>query len=119
MMHVYSADRALPLVGRVADILDDPPADPMTPEWLAVPSDGMRRWLTLELARYLGAGGPGRGDGVVANIVRAYPSTLRSCVLSADRADPDRDPWAIERLVWSVLAATEGWSVDLPNPSFP
>ena len=59
MIHLYSADRALPLVGRVADILEEPPADPMTPEWLAVPSDGMRRWLMLELARHLGAGGPG------------------------------------------------------------
>ena len=79
----------------------------MTPEWMAVPSDGMRRWLTLELARHLGAGGPGQGDGVAANVVRAYPGTLRSCVLAADRADPDRDPWAIDRLVWSVLAVTE------------
>ena len=59
MIHLYSADRALPLAGRVAGILEEPPADPMTPEWLAVPSDGMRRWLMLELARRLGAGGPG------------------------------------------------------------
>ena len=104
MMHLYSADRALPLVGRVADILEDPPADPMTPEWLAVPSDGMRRWLMLELARRLGAAGPDDGDGVAANIVRAYPGTLRSSVLSADRGDPECDPWAIDRLVWPVLA---------------
>ena len=106
MIHLYSADRALPLAGRVADILEEPPADPMTPEWLAVPSDGMRRWLMLELARRLGAGGPGGGDGVAANIVRAYPGTLRSSVLTADRGDPECDPWAIHRLVWPVLAVT-------------
>ena len=105
-MRIYSADRALPLVGRVADVLGGPPADPMTPEWLAVPSDGMRRWLTLELARHLGASGPGRGDGVAANFVRAYPGTLRTCVLTAGRDDPDRDPWTIDRLVWPVLAVT-------------
>ena len=87
MIHLYSADRALPLAGRVADVLEEPPPDPMTPEWLAVPSDGMRRWLILELARRLGAGGPGGGDGVAANIVRAYPGTLRSSVLTADRGD--------------------------------
>src|ERR1700722_496336 len=112
MIHVYSADRALPLVGRVADILSDPPADPMTPEWLAAPSDGMRRWLMLELARHLGAGGPGRGDGVAANIVRAYPGTLRSMVLTADPGGPERDPWTIDRLVWPVLAVTSRAGVD-------
>ena len=105
-MRIYSADRALPLVGRVADVLSGPPADPMTPEWLAVPSDGMRRWLTLELARHLGASDPGGGDGVAANFVRAYPGTLGSCVLAAGRDDPDRDPWTIDRLVWPVLAVT-------------
>ncbi len=107
MMFLHSASRASSLVGRVADVLGEPPEDPMAPEWLAVPSDGMRRWLTLELARRLGAGGPERGDGVVANVVRAYPGTLRSSVLAADLADPDRDAWAIDRLVWSVLAATQ------------
>ena len=103
MMHIYSADRALPLVSRVADVLSHPPADPMTAEWLAVPSDGMRRWLSLELARHLGASGPGRGDGIAANFVRAYPGTLRSCVLTAGRDDPDQDLWTIDRLVWPVL----------------
>lgn len=107
MIYLHSASRAAGLVGRVADVLNDPLDDPMAPEWLAVPSDGMRRWLTLELARHLGAGGPGRGDGVVANVIRAYPGTLRNCVLSAELADPDRDPWAIDRLVWSVLTAIE------------
>ena len=112
MIRIYSADRALPLVGRVADVLSQPPADPMTPEWLAVPSDGMRRWLTLELARHLGAVGPDGGDGVAANFVRAYPGTLRSCVLAADRGDPECDPWAIDRLVWPVLAVTRRAAAD-------
>jgi exodeoxyribonuclease V gamma subunit len=43
---------------------------------------------------------------VAANFVRAYPGTLGSCVLAAGRDDPDRDPWTIDRLVWSVLAVT-------------
>ena len=112
MMRIYSADRALPLVGRVADVLNHPPADPMTPEWLAVPSDGMRRWLSLELARHLGASGPDRGDGIAANIVRAYPGTLRSCVLTAGLHDPDHDLWTIDRLVWPVLAVIRRAGVD-------
>src|SRR5664280_251 len=114
MMHLYSAGRARPLAARLAEVLGDRPSDPMTPEWLAVPSDGMRRWLTLALAGHLGASGPDATDGVAANIQRAYPGTLRSCVLAADRDDPapGSDPWGIERLVWSVLAVADGHADD-------
>jgi exodeoxyribonuclease V gamma subunit len=107
MMHRYSAGRASALAGRLAEVLAEPPPDPLTPEWLAVPSDGMRRWLTLELARRLGNAGPGSGDGVAANIIRAYPGTLRSTVLAAGRGEDDPDPWRIDRLVWSVLEAVD------------
>lgn len=107
MMHLYSADSAPPLAGRLAEVLSELPTDPMTPEWLAVPSDGMRRWLTLELARYLGASSSGSGDGIAANFIRAYPGTLRSSILNAERDDPRADPWSIDRLVWSVLAVAE------------
>ena len=111
MIHVYAAGGAEPLAARLAEVWAGPVCDPFTPEWLAVPSDGMRRWLTLELARHLGASGPG-GDGVVANVVRAYPGTLRSCVLTAARGGDRPDPWDIDRLVWSVLAALDGGGHD-------
>ena len=65
----------------------------------------MRRWLSLELARHLGASGPGSGDGIAANIVRAYPGDLRSAVLAMDRPQDLPDPWRIERMVWPVLEA--------------
>jgi len=107
MMHLYSAGRPEPLAARLAKVMADERLDPMTPEWLAVPSDGMRRWLTLELARHLGNSGPDRADGIAANIERAYPGTLRSLVLNAGRSDAKGDPWSIERLVWSVLAVAE------------
>lgn len=107
MMRLYSAGRARPLAGRLAEVLSTEPADPMSPEWLAVPSDGMRRWLMLELAGQLGSSGPDVTDGVAANIERAYPGTLRSCVLNAGNDGDGTDPWSIDRLVWSVLAAVE------------
>ncbi|HEX3980738.1 MAG TPA: exodeoxyribonuclease V subunit gamma [Acidimicrobiales bacterium] len=107
MMHLYAADRARPLAIRLAGVLAEPQEDALAPEWLAVPSDGMRRWLLLELARHLGASFPGSGDGIAANFVRAYPGSLRSHVLNVERADPTTDPWGIGRLVWSVLTVTE------------
>jgi hypothetical protein len=39
MMLRYSAGRASSPAGRLAEVLSEPPADPLTPEWLAVPSD--------------------------------------------------------------------------------
>lgn len=103
MMHLYVADRARSLAVRLAEVLAEPQEDALAPEWLAVPTDGMRRWLLLELARHLGASVPGGGDGIAANFVRAYPGSLRSHVLNVERSDPSADPWGIDRLVWSVL----------------
>ncbi len=105
MIHLYSAGSARPLAARLAEVLALVPEDPLTPEWLAVPSDGMRRWLTLELARHLGASAPGASDGIAANIVRAYPGDLRSAVLAMDRPEDQADPWRIERMVWPVMEA--------------
>src|ERR1700674_5039035 len=116
MMHLYSAGSARPLAATLARVLEAALPDPLTPEWVAVPSDGMRRWLSLELARHLGASGPGAGDGIAANIVRAYPGDLRSAVLAIDRPVDQADPWRIERMVWPVLEAIADADADaLPN----
>jgi exodeoxyribonuclease V gamma subunit len=109
-MNLYSAEQAAPLARRLAEVLIADPLDPMRAEWMAVPSDGMRRWLLLELARYLGASGPGFGDGVAANFDRAYPGSLRNLVFDADagrnsEGEPSGrlDPWHIDRMVWALL----------------
>jgi len=116
MIHLYSAGSARPLAAALAGVLETALPDPLTPEWVAVPSDGMRRWLSLELARHLGASAPGAGDGIAANIVRAYPGDLRSAVLAIDRPVDQADPWRIERMVWPVLEAIADADADaLPN----
>ena len=106
-MHLYSAERAEDLATRLAGVLGDIPDDPFAPEWIAVPTEGMRRWLLLELARHLGTSGPDGGDGVAANIVRAFPGTLRTAVLNAVRPDGAPDDWEIDRMVWSLLTVFE------------
>jgi len=117
VVHLYSADRAEPLAARLAEVLLDDPGDPMQSEWLAVPTEGMRRWLALELARYLGATAAGSGDGVAANLTRAFPGTLRNLVLDpADDGAPD--PWHIDRMVWSLLALFEQLGDDGAEPDF-
>lgn len=120
VLHVHAADRAEPLAERLARVVATAPADPMAPEWIATPGAGMRAWLWLALARHLGAGtGTGRVDGVAANLTSAFPGTLRTKVLEAGRAGED-DPWAVERLVWTVLAVLlDGYDPDQVDRSDP
>lgn len=87
----------------LAEVLAEPPADPMSPEWVAVPTAGMRRWLALELARSLGASAPGAGDGVAANIQFTFPGALRQVVLEAGSDQGTADPWQVDCLAWAVL----------------
>jgi exodeoxyribonuclease V gamma subunit len=125
-LHLYSSDRAEALVSKLVEVLVDDPLDPMEAEWLAVPSDGMRRWVTLELARHLGASGSGTDDGVAANFRRAYPGSLRNVALDAQSAGPstsavpaDRtDPWHIDRMVWPLLAVFDDLAADGGMPEF-
>ncbi len=99
---MVASERIEPLVTDLASRLVADPLDPMTPEWIAVGSDGLQRWLQLELAKHLGAQN-GRSDGVAANITFAYPGTLRTAVLLAGTERPEFDPWLIDQLVWSVM----------------
>jgi exodeoxyribonuclease V gamma subunit len=102
VLHLSTAGHAGPLAAALAEVLAAAPEDPMTPEWVAVPTMGMRRWLALELARCLGASGPGAVDGVAANIEFSSPGQLRQALLEAGRTG-DPDPWHVDSLVWAVL----------------
>ena len=57
MLEIHTADRAEALADLLVGVLALPPADPFAPDWVAVPSIGMRRWLSQRLARRLGATG--------------------------------------------------------------
>ena len=92
-----------PLAAVLAEVLASPLDDPMSPEWVAVPTAGMRRWLALELARSLGASAPGVGDGIAANIEFTFPGALRQAVLAGQSAKGVADPWQVDCLVWVVL----------------
>jgi exodeoxyribonuclease V gamma subunit len=122
-LHLSASGRADVLVSRLAEVLLADPLDPMEAEWLAVPSDGLRRWVSLELARHLGATTPGAGDGIAANFRRAYPGTLRNLVLDAASAESggsadDADPWHIDRMVWPLLAVFDDLAADGGMPEF-
>lgn len=103
MLRIFTADAVEPLADRLVATLAEPLDDPMAPEWIAVPTAGMQRWLALRLARSLGASPDRAGDGVAANITFAFPGALRHHILSAGAAGPKTDPWHVDHLVWAVL----------------
>lgn len=115
MLNLYAADRIEPLARHLAEVYAVPPDDPLAPEWLAIPSAGMERWLSLELARHLGATTPHTTDGVAANIEFHFPDSLRQCVLQAGRDPMAPDPWQVERLTWTVLRNAQDRPGDLPR----
>ncbi len=103
MLEVISAGRLEPLVEELATVLRDAPDDPFCAEWVAVPTVGIRRWLTGRLARRLGAV---RGRGVVANVAMPLPSELRRRILAADPSH-DVDRWQVDRLAFAVVDALD------------
>ncbi|MEX1178248.1 MAG: exodeoxyribonuclease V subunit gamma [Nitriliruptor sp.] len=103
MLHVHHADRADALVGALASVLRQPPADAFAPEVVAVHSRGIERWIAQRLSHHLGTS-PDRGDGVAANVRFPFPGALvGDAVARATGTDPQRDPWRPERLVWPLL----------------
>ncbi|MBD0293420.1 MAG: exodeoxyribonuclease V subunit gamma [Jiangellaceae bacterium] len=103
MLHVHRSERADRLVDGLAEVLREPPADPFTPEIVAVPAKGVERWITQRLSHVLGTS-PDGSDGVCANVRFPHPSALVTEVLGrAVGVDPADDPWHPDRLVWLLL----------------
>jgi exodeoxyribonuclease V gamma subunit len=107
VLHVHRSERADGLAGALAFLLTEPLGDPFAPEVVSVPTRGMERWLTQRLSCHLGAG-PGRSDGVCANV--AFPSPHRlvgEVIATASGVDPQTDPWLPERSAWPLLEVVE------------
>ena len=106
VLEVVTDSRLDNLAASLASRVTEPLADVMAPEWIAVPSAGLQRWLTLELSRRLGTSGSGRHDGVAGNLDLFFPGTLHHRVLGPE-ANGDSgvtpDPWDVERMAWVVL----------------
>ena len=108
-LHLHRSERADPLVHALAEVLREPLADPFAAEVVSVPARGVERWLVQQLSHHFGTGdgsgdGPDRRDGVCANVEFPFPSVLVADALAAaSDADPATDPWAGDRLVWTLI----------------
>jgi len=102
---------SISFVHSLGDVIDSAarflsrPGDLFVPQRIVVPTAGAKAWLVAELAQRLGANkttnGSFGGDGIVANVAFSYPGTISS-LISADTRPPD-DPWAVERLAFTIL----------------
>ncbi|MFG1795180.1 exodeoxyribonuclease V subunit gamma [Nocardia sp. NPDC049149] len=102
-LHIHRAERADVLADALAELLATPLPDPFAAEVVAVPAKGVERWLTQRLSSVLGVSGA-NADGVAANIQFPSPAALVSTALAAASGVlPEDDPWASERVVWTLL----------------
>jgi exodeoxyribonuclease V gamma subunit len=107
VLHVHRAERADGLVDALRALLADPLPDPFAPEVVSVPTRGMERWLAQRMSDRLGAG-PGRADGICANVEFPPPRALAGDVIAAaSGVAPDADPWRPERMVWPLLEVVD------------
>ncbi|MDM7853665.1 exodeoxyribonuclease V subunit gamma [Cellulomonas alba] len=105
-LRLHVAERADALVTSLAAVLSAPPADPFTPDVVAVPTRGVERWVAQRLAHHLGTGP--REDGVCANVRFDPPRTIvREALAATIGIEPDHDPWHPDRLPWHVLAVLD------------
>ena len=104
MLTVHRAASTGALIGALADLLVVPPSDPFASDVVAVPAEGVERWLTQRLAHVLGAGA-GQQDGVCANVLMPSPTRLLDGALASAGDEHARavEAWAVEPLAWRVL----------------
>ena len=115
MLRIHRAERADALVRGLADVLATPPDDPFTPDVVAVPSQGVERWIAQQLSATLGTS-TGRQDGVCANVEFPSPRRLVARVLAeVEGIEPDEDPWRQGRMVWPLLDVIDR---SAPEPRF-
>ncbi|MFQ6392770.1 exodeoxyribonuclease V subunit gamma [Nocardia sp. KC 131] len=118
-LHIHRAERSDVLADSLAAMLVTPLADPFAAEVVAVPAKGVERWLAQRLSTVLGVESAHSTDGVAANIAFPSPAALIAQALAeASGVRPECDPWASERVVWTLLrvidaSLSEPWSAVL------
>ena len=102
-LFVHHGPHPGPLAAGLVQRLAVPADDPFQPAVVAVPTTGVRDWLTRRIASDL---------GIAANIAMPFPGAFFT---SAIGIAADDDPWAVERLTWAVLDVLDAGVVEVPG----
>src|ERR1035437_3008182 len=107
MLTLHTSNRLETLARRLAEAIQRPLRSVLQPELIVVQSQGMARWLKLELA--------GR-HGICANYAFPFPKVFCSQVLAANAASPGEQS-ALDRevMLWELLRLLPDL---LPQPEF-
>jgi exodeoxyribonuclease V gamma subunit len=94
-LRIFSSNRLEILADKLAEVLGEPLRAPLEPELVVVQSKGMKRWISMELARR---------RGVCANMRFPFPNTfLQDLFHRLIRPLPDRSPFESQVLSWRVM----------------
>ncbi len=104
--HVHTSTRADAFVGPLAELFAVPGPDALATELVGIPTRGMERWLSQQLAQVLGAS-PGARDGICANVEFRFVGGLIGQAIATAGADPAEDPWQPDRAVWPLMQTVE------------
>ncbi|MEJ5944116.1 exodeoxyribonuclease V subunit gamma [Pseudokineococcus basanitobsidens] len=102
---VHRSEDAGALVAGLADVLAVPPDDPFARDVVAVPAQGVERWITQRLSHRLGARPDGPPDGVCARVDFPRPGRVLDDAV-AGLSDEHRlavERWAPQRSRWTLL----------------
>ena len=102
-LYIHHGPQLAPLATGVVDRLTAIGSDPFERRVVAVPTAGVRDWLTRRIASDV---------GVAANIWMPYPGRFFAAAVGLD---DDEDPWRVERLTWAVLDVLDDGGVDVPG----
>ena len=107
MLKLHTSNRLETLAQRLAEAIRRPLRSVLQPELVVVQSQGMARWLKLELA--------GR-HGVCANYAFPFPKVFCSQALAGNAASPGDGP-ALDRevMLWEIMRVLPGM---LDQPEF-
>ncbi len=104
-LHVSASASLRALGAQVAELFAVPPADPFTPEYVVVPTLGIRDFLRTAVAGEL---------GVACNIQVVFPGEFTMAALGRERVADD-DPWSVQALTWAVLEQMRRSAVQVPG----
>jgi exodeoxyribonuclease V gamma subunit len=99
-LNLFTSNRLEVLAGHLADVTRVPPASPMQPDIIIVPSQGMGRWLSLQLAHR---------RGICANYQFPFPKDFIRQIFHWLIPDiPSEHDFRPEILLWRILRQLPG-----------
>lgn len=97
--NVFTSNRLEHLKAALAERMKNQPLPPLQQELIVVQSEGMQKWLSLQLAD---------AHGIVANVAFMFPKTLVRLVFKNALKADDAIYFSSEALTWSIMKVLPG-----------